>query len=211
MTPNNLKTILSFWDETYPDVRGELTYTKDYELLIAVVLSAQSTDKAVNQVTNKLFHDYPNFEMLKTAKEADFAAYFKSLGLYRNKAKHVYLLIQMLEAHHGGRVPEKKDDLLSLPGVGVKTANVVRGELFHIPEIAVDTHVARIAKRLGFAVFDDDVHTVERKLQKVLPRERWIKTHHQMIHFGRYFCKAQKPRCQECPLVQLCLEKKKNL
>ena len=211
MTNKNRDKILAFFDEAYPDVQGELTYQKDYELLIAVVLSAQSTDKSVNQVTAKLFNDYPTFDALKTLKETDYAVYFKTLGLYRNKAKHIYQLVNMLDKDYQGRVPQDKESLMALPGVGIKTANVVRGELFKIPEIAVDTHVARVSKRLGFATLDDQVNVIESKLQTLIPQKRWIKTHHQMIHFGRYFCKAQNPRCKECPLIDLCLEKKKNL
>jgi endonuclease-3 len=211
MTTANKERILAFFDEHYPDVKGELEYKKDYELLIAVVLSAQSTDVAVNAVTRKLFTKHPTFASLLTVKETQFAAYFKTLGLYRNKAKHIYNLLHLLNEQHDGKVPESKEKLLKLPGVGVKTANVVRAELFKIPEIAVDTHVARIAKRLGFAKFSDDVATIEKKLRKLLPRERYIKTHHQMIHFGRYFCKAQNPQCKKCPLADICVEPNKKL
>jgi len=211
MTTASKERILAFFDEHYPDVKGELEYKKDYELLIAVVLSAQSTDVAVNAVTRKLFTKHPTFASLLTVKETQFAAYFKTLGLYRNKAKHIYNLLHLLNEQHDGKVPESKEKLLKLPGVGVKTANVVRAELFKIPEIAVDTHVARIAKRLGFAKFSDDVATIEKKLRKLLPRERYIKTHHQMIHFGRYFCKAQNPQCKKCPLADICVEPNKKL
>lgn len=211
MTINNKTIIFNFFDEYYPDVKGELLYSKDYELLIAVVLSAQATDKAVNIVTRKLFSNYPTFNELKDVKEMDFAEYFRTLGLFRNKAKHVYNLVQILDKEYDGVVPSDKNKLMSLPGVGVKTANVVRAELFKIPEIAVDTHVSRIAKRLGFAAFNDDVTIIEKKLRRRIPKERWIKTHHQMIHFGRYFCKAQSPRCQECPLIKVCVEPNKNL
>lgn len=211
MTTANKEKILAFFDEQFPDVKGELEYKKDYELLIAVVLSAQSTDVAVNAVTRKLFTKHPTFASLLTVKEAQFAAYFKTLGLYRNKAKHIYNLLHLLNEQHDGKVPESKEKLLKLPGVGVKTANVVRAELFKIPEIAVDTHVARIAKRLGFAKFSDDVTTIEKKLRRLLPQERYIKTHHQMIHFGRYLCKAQSPQCKKCPLVDICVEPNKKL
>ncbi|MFA7449435.1 MAG: endonuclease III [Bacilli bacterium] len=211
MTIANKTIIFNFLDEYYPDVKGELLYSKDYELLIAVVLSAQATDKAVNIVTRKLFGDYPTFETLITVKEAEFAEYFRTLGLFRNKAKHVYNLVQILHKEYKGVVPAAKEKLMTLPGVGIKTANVVRAELFKIPEIAVDTHVSRIAKRLGFADFKDDVTIIEKKLRRRIPKARWIKTHHQMIHFGRYFCKAQSPRCKECPLVKVCVEPNKNL
>lgn len=211
MTNKNKARIFETFNNMFPDVKGELTYTKDYELLIAVVLSAQSTDKAVNIVTSKLFKDYPSFAALKRINEATFAAYFKTLGLYRNKAKHVYGLVQILDEKYNGVVPKSKSALLTLPGVGIKTANVVRAELFQVPEIAVDTHVARISQRLGFAAFSDDVTVIEQKLRRALKKEQYIKTHHQMIHFGRYFCKAQNPRCKECLLVDICREPNKNL
>lgn len=211
MTKKSKLAILSFLDAYYPDVQGELLYSEDYELLIAVVLSAQSTDKAVNVVTRKLFHDYSSLNQLLTLKEEDFAAYFQTLGLFRNKARHVFDLIRILDAKYDQKVPKSKEALLKLPGVGVKTANVVRAELFSIPEIAVDTHVNRIAKRLGFAENNDDISIVEAKLRRRLPKDRWIKTHHQMIHFGRYFCKAQNPQCRQCPLINICLEEHKNL
>lgn len=211
MTTTNKALILQTFNEMFPNVKGELTYTKDYELLIAVILSAQSTDKAVNSVTTKLFNDYPTFAEVKMISEEEFATYFKTLGLYRNKAKHVYGLVKILDEKYNGVVPHHKSALLSFPGVGVKTANVVRAELFNIPEIAVDTHVARISKRLGFAAFNDDVALIEQKLRRKLRKEDYIKTHHQMIHFGRYFCKAQSPNCKACPLVDVCLEPNKKL
>lgn len=211
MTTKNKELIFTFLNEKFPDVKGELLYSKDYELLIAVVLSAQATDKAVNNITRKLFSDYPDFSSLLKVSEEEYAQYFKTLGLFRAKASHVYKLVKILNESYGGVVPADKAALISLPGVGVKTANVVRAELFKIPEIAVDTHVARSAKRLGFAAFSDNVTTIERKLRKVLKSENYIKTHHQFIHFGRYFCTARAPKCRECPLVSICREPNKNL
>lgn len=211
MTNKNKARILTTLETMFPNAVGELLYTHDYELLIAVVLSAQATDKAVNVVTRKLFSDYETFNALLSVSEEEFANYFRTLGLFRNKAKHVYELVRLLHTKHNGVVPSDKKALMALPGVGIKTANVVRAELFKIPEIAVDTHVARIAKRLGFAAFNDDVSEIERKLRRKLAKEQYITTHHRMIHFGRYFCKAQNPRCRECPLVDICLEPNKNL
>lgn len=211
MTTKNKTLILATFNKMFPAAKGELLYTKDYELLIAVVLSAQSTDKAVNIVTRKLFAEYPTFGSLLMVTEEEYQKYFQTLGLFRNKAKHIFELVHILNTKYHGVVPQSKNALVSLPGVGIKTANVVRAELFKIPEIAVDTHVARIAKRLGFAAFSDDVTQIERKLRRALRKEDYIKTHHQMIHFGRYFCKAQNPRCRECPLVRICVEPNKNL
>lgn len=211
MNEINKATILAYFDELYPNVKGELLYNHDYELLIAVVLSAQATDKQVNIVTRKFFALYETFASLLPLKVEDYELHFKSIGLYRNKAKHIYGLVQQLNKDHGGVVPSSKRELLKLPGVGIKTANVVRSELFKIPEVAVDTHVSRIAKRLGFATFSNNVGEIEKKLRKALPKEKYIKTHHQMIHFGRYFCKATSPNCKNCALVALCKEPNKNL
>lgn len=211
MTKEKRDFILEYFNDLYPDVKGELLYTTDYELLIAVVLSAQATDKQVNIVTANLFNDHKSLASLLFLTVSDFEHYFRSLGLFRNKAKHVYELIRLLAENYKGKVPSAKEELLKLPGVGIKTANVVRAELFNIPEIAVDTHVSRVSKRLGFASFTDNVTIIEQKLRKALPAEYYIKAHHQMIHFGRYFCKAQNPNCKECRLVKICREKNKNL
>jgi endonuclease-3 len=203
--------ILTFLDARYPHVGCELWYKKDYQLLIAVVLSAQTTDRAVNRVTPKLFKKFPSLQALANASVSAIATIIQSIGLYHTKAKHIQSIAQQLVTSYQGQVPSDKAQLLSLPGVGVKTANVVRAELFKIPEIAVDTHVHRIAIRLGFAKPGDDVFVVEKKLRRALPEHRYILTHHQFIHFGRYFCQARKPLCDGCPLVKQCHEKNKNL
>ena len=208
---SNLPLALTFFDQTFPNAHCELTYRKDYELLIAVVLSAQTTDQAVNQVTPKLFQTFPDLQSLATAKLSFIERAIKTIGLFRNKAKHIQGIAKVLLTLHQGKVPSDKTQLMALPGVGGKTANVVRAELFRIPEIAVDTHVTRISKRLGFTRMHDDVETIELKLRKLLPEARYIKTHHQMIHFGRYFCTARQPKCDMCALVQHCFEKNKNL
>jgi endonuclease-3 len=206
----NLK-IFSYLDQHYPFVGCELTYKKDYELLIAVVLSAQTTDKAVNKVTPVLFERYSSLLALEHAALADIESIISSIGLYRDKAKHILGIAKVLNEKFDGKVPPFKEDLLTLPGVGIKTANVVRAELFRIPEIAVDTHVYRISKRLGLAKKSDSLLQTERKLKKLIPEEKQILFHHQLIHFGRYFCKAIKPECSSCELVDVCLEKNKNL
>ena len=208
---SNLPLALKFFDQQFPNARCELLYRQDYELLIAVVLSAQTTDQAVNQVTPKLFKRFPTLQSLANATIHDLETMIKTIGLFRHKAKHIQGIATHLLKYHAGKVPHEKDKLMALPGVGGKTANVVRAELFHLPEIAVDTHVTRIAKRLGLAKPYDDVDTIEKKLRKLLPEPRYIKTHHQMIHFGRYFCKARQPKCDECPLIQHCFEKHKHL
>jgi len=211
MKITEINNIFAFLDERYPDVGCELWYQQDYQLLIAVVLSAQTTDQAVNKVTPLLFQKFPSLQTLAKAAVKDIATIIQSIGLYHTKAKHVSAIAKQLLTLHQGKVPADKSALLALPGVGVKTANVVRAELFKIPEIAVDTHVHRIAIRLGFAKRTDDVSRVEKKLRKALPESRYILTHHQFIHFGRYFCQARKPQCYACPLVNQCQEKNKNL
>ena len=211
MTTENLDRILTYFDQILPHAACELNYRAPHELLIAVVLSAQTTDNNVNAVTPHLFRKYPSVASLAVASLADVESIIKTIGLYHTKARHIIEICRMLHERFSDAVPMSKEDLLSLPGVGVKTANVVRAELFHIPEIAVDTHVARVSKRLKFASMSDDVTKIEAKLRKTLPRERYIKTHHQMLHFGRYHCTARRPSCMSCPLVGQCAEKNKNL
>lgn len=203
--------ILSFLDELFPHAGCELNYHHDYELVIAVMLSAQTTDRSVNKVTEVLFSRYPTLEELANAPLCEIENCIRTIGMYRQKAKNVHAIAYDLFTKYQGQVPQEKEDLMSLPGVGNKTANVVRAELFSIPEIAVDTHVNRVSKRLGLAKESDSVLEVEKKLQRALPKERYILTHHQMIHFGRYFCKAMCPHCQECKLVSLCSYSNKKI
>jgi endonuclease-3 len=168
------------------------------------MLSAQTTDQSVNKVTPILFSKYPTLEDIANADILDLEECIKTIGMYRQKARHLKSIAIDLINKFECKVPSLKEELTSLSGVGVKTANVVRAELFNIPEIAVDTHVHRVSRRLYLAAKDDDVVEVERKLRKILPEERYIRTHHQMIHFGRYFCKAINPNCKECRLQDIC-------
>lgn len=210
MTIESKERIFSFFDELFPHASCELIYHKDYELVIAVMLSAQTTDKSVNKVTPILFSRFPTLEDLASAPLIEIEACIQSLGMYHQKAKHIQAIAKGL-LEMGGKVPQDKEALMSLSGVGNKTANVVRAELFHIPEMPVDTHVARISKRLGFASSSDSVLTIEKKLRKEIPEERYILTHHQMIHFGRYFCKAISPQCSACKIQDLCNHSKNNV
>jgi len=197
-------TLLSVFDAMYPDAETELTYHKDYELLIAVLLSAQATDVSVNKVTPDLFKQFPSLESIKEAPLKDIESAIKTIGLYKSKAKNLQLTaIQLLEKA-GGKVPNDLDFLQTLPGVGRKTANVVVSVLFNEPRIAVDTHVSRVSKRLKLAFKKDSPLKVEEKLMRKFPKERWTKLHHQMIFFGRYHCKAQAPKCDGCPLKSEC-------
>lgn len=203
--------ILNTFDEMFPDARCVLNHSNNLELLVAVMLSAQTTDESVNKLTTHLFQKYKTVDDYANASLPDLESDLHSIGLYRNKAKNIKAMAEALQTRFNGVVPASHDALISLPGVGRKTANVVMAEGFGYPAIAVDTHVERISKRLGFAKTNDTVLTVEKKLMKTIPKNRWIKTHHQMIFFGRYHCKATSPHCKECPLVDICKEKNKKL
>lgn len=201
---DKINLFFSYLDKIFPNVGCELKYNKDYELLIAVMLSAQTTDKSVNDVTDVLFNKYDNLDKLNDASILDIENIIKTIGLYKNKAKNLKEIVSLLVEKYNYQVPSSKEVLTSFPGVGVKTAGVVRAELFKIPEFPVDTHVERIAKRLGFAKENDSPIEVMEKLKKLTPKERWIKSHHQFIHFGRYFCVAKKPNCSNCEMRNVC-------
>ena len=203
--------ILNTFDEMFPDARCVLNHSNNLELLVAVMLSAQTTDESVNKLTSHLFQKYKTVDDYANASLSELESDLHSIGLYRNKAKNIKAMAVALQTRFNGVVPASHDALISLPGVGRKTANVVMAEGFGYPAIAVDTHVERISKRLGFAKPEDTVLTVEKKLMKTIPKNRWIKTHHQMIFFGRYHCKAMSPHCKERPLVDICKEKNKKL
>lgn len=206
---DKLQQITSFLNETYPEVGCELNYTKDYELVIAVMLSAQTTDAAVNAVTKVLFANYDSLEKLANANLSDIEDIIHSIGLYKNKASHVIGIAQTLLNEYSGVLPSDKDLLQTLPGVGNKSAGVIRAEVFKIPDLPVDTHILRISKRLGLAKQDDGPYEVEMKLKKKFPQEDWIKLHHQLIHFGRDICVARKPDCQRCKLGEFCKDFRK--
>ena len=207
----DVEHILKELDQLFPNAHCELDHKNHYELAVAVVLSAQTTDVAVNKVTPALFKKYPNAKKLANGKLEDIEKCIARLGLYHNKAKAIQGLAKHMVDHFHGEVPNTMDDLVSLPGVGRKCANVILSECYGIPALAVDTHVERISKRLGFARKNDSVLTVEKKLKKKIPKERWIKTHHQFIFFGRYLCHARNPECTKCTFVSICKEKNKNL
>lgn len=196
--------IEKYLDEILPNPGCELTYNSDYGFLIAVMLSAQCTDKKVNLVTKPFFEKYHSLEEIDALSIKEIEDNIKSLGLYKNKAKNLKGIAHELLTRFNGKVPQDKNELMSLPGVGNKTANVVRVELFKIPEFPVDTHVERLAKRFKLADKSDDVLTVENKLKKDFKKENWIKLHHQFIHFGRYYCKAISPKCDGCKLAGIC-------
>ncbi len=194
--------ILDFLENLIPEPKCELNYTKDYELLIAVMLSAQTTDKRVNLVTKELFSKYNNLEKLANAEEKDVEKIVRTLGSYTKKSKAVIGIARQIEKL--GKVPNNRRLLETLPMVGRKTVSVVLSELFKEPNIAVDTHVERVSKRLGIARKNTDVLGVERALKRKIPKEKWCDTHLRLVHFGRYYCTAKKPMCDNCKLKEIC-------
>ena len=204
---NKLIDIFSFLDKEFPNAKCALNYSKDYELLIAVMLSAQTTDNAVNKATAVLFSKYPTIKDLANAKLEDIESIISFLGMYKNKAKHIIGITNALIKDYDGKVPQNPDYLVSLPGVGNKTKNCVMAELFNVPLLAVDTHVQRISKRLDLDKPNDSVEEMERKLVKQIPSERLIKTNHQIIWFGRTICKAKNPACDRCEISKYCNHK----
>lgn len=192
-----------------PEPKGELDYTNAFTLLVAVVLSAQATDKGVNKATPALFALADTPEKMVALGEDKIRDLIKTIGLYKTKARNVYLLSQMLIDHHGGEVPADRDALVKLPGVGRKTANVVLNIFFGQPTIAVDTHIFRVSNRTGLAP-GKTVEQVEAKLEKVIPDEFKRHSHHWLILHGRYICTARKPGCPECIVRDLCAYKEKT-
>ena len=201
-----MRHILNEIAAMFPDARCELNHRNPFELLIAVLLSAQCTDETVNKVTVSLFDKYRSPQDYLNVQLEELQNDIRRIGLFRNKAANIQKLCRMLIEQYGGEVPRTHEALVELPGVGRKTANVVVSNAFGEPAIAVDTHVERVSKRLGVAKADDSVLEVEKKLMKLVPREEWTLTHHRLIFFGRYHCKAQNPKCDICPLLDRCKE-----
>ncbi|PLS03578.1 endonuclease III [Neobacillus cucumis] len=195
----------------FPEAHCELNHSNPFELVIAVSLSAQCTDALVNKVTKGLFEKYKNPEDYLNVSLEELQNDIRSIGLYRNKAKNIQSLCRILLEEYKGVLPMDRDELTKLPGVGRKTANVVVSVAFDIPAIAVDTHVERVSKRLGICRWKDSVLEVEKTLMRKVPKAEWSLTHHRMIFFGRYHCKAQNPQCPSCPLLELCREGKKRM
>ncbi len=202
-----MNKIFSYLDELIKNPVCELEFNKDYELLIATVLSAQTTDKRVNNVTKVLFKKYPSIEALSKASVSDIESIIKEIGTYHKKAIFVKEIATRLVSDNIKVLPNNREYLESLPGVGRKTTNVFLSVIYNEPAIAVDTHVARVSKRLGLVNESDTVDIIEKKLMKKVPKERWGRTHHQLVLFGRYYCKAKNPICNNCKLKDIC---KKN-
>lgn len=211
MNKKQLRHVLDTIGIMFPDAHCELNHSNPFELTIAVLLSAQCTDETVNKVTSTLFQKYRNPEDYIQAPLSELEADIRSIGLFRNKAKNIQSLCRILLENYGGKVPEEHEELVKLPGVGRKTANVVVSNAFGVPAIAVDTHVERVSKRLGIAKEDASVLEVEKQLMKGVPEDEWTLTHHRLIFFGRYHCKAQNPACHVCPLTEMCKEHKKRM
>ena len=188
----------------FPNAKCELTYGSIFQLLIAVSLSAQTTDKRVNECTPILFNKYPEIKDLAYADIDEVKQIIKPIGMVNTKAKNIIGIARIIHEKYNDEVPKDVDVLLTLPGVGIKTTNVLLAEGYKIPAFPVDTHVNRVAKRLKIATLNDDVTDVERKLKKKVPKDLWIQMHHSMIFFGRYFCKAIAPSCDKCELKGKC-------
>lgn len=200
-----IQRILATLEAHHPNATTELNFNTPFQLLIAVILSAQCTDKRVNMVTEGLFARYPDAEAMARLSEEELLQEIKSINFAPTKAKNIHKTLRILLERHGGEVPSTRDELEALPGVGRKTANVVLATAFDVPALAVDTHVFRVSNRLGLAKADT-VEEVERRLEKLIPREKWSSAHHWLILHGRYTCTARKPICERCPLTADCPE-----
>ncbi|MCX7145385.1 MAG: endonuclease III [Sulfuritalea sp.] len=210
MTPKKVREFFTRLAAANPEPKSELEYATPYQLLVAVVLSAQATDKGVNRATRPLFRAHPTPQAIAVLGEEGLAEYINTIGLYPTKAKNVVGLSRLLLERHGGEVPHDRAALEALPGVGRKTANVVLNIAFHEPTIAVDTHIFRVSNRTGLAA-GKTVVDVEQKLLKVVPDEFRMHAHHWLILHGRYTCKARNPDCVHCSVFDLCAWKEKNV
>lgn len=202
MNKKSINKILEILSKTYPDAKCALNFKSPYELLISTILSAQCTDVRVNMVTEKLYEKYNTPETMITLTEEELSEKIRSCGFYKNKSKNILGATKAI-LENGGKVPDTMEELLKLPGVGRKTANVVLSNAFGVPAIAVDTHVFRVSNRLGIAK-GDTPEQVEQGLMKSVPRDMWSDTHHYLIWHGRLICKSRKPDCEKCPLAPYC-------
>lgn len=203
MEKENIEKTLKVLSETYPNAKCALEFKSPYELLVSTILSAQCTDVRVNQVTEELYKEYNTPEKMISLTEEELGEKIRSCGFYKNKSKNILGATRDIIQKHGGEVPKTMEELIELPGVGRKTANVVLSNAFGVPAIAVDTHVFRVSNRLGIAK-GDTPDQVEKGLMENVPREMWSDTHHYLIWHGRQICKARKPQCEICPLAPYC-------
>lgn len=202
---NKVQSIIEILKNRYPDPTCALHYKKDYELMISVRLAAQCTDARVNMITPALFAAYPSLEAMANADIADVEEYVRSCGFYKHKARDIVLACQMLLREYGGKVPATMDELLRIPGVGRKTANLLLGDLYAVPgSVVCDTHCIRISGRLGLTDGSKEPEKVEQQLRRILPPEESSDFCHRIVWFGREVCTARNPKCGECPLAPLC-------
>lgn len=206
MMKKNILLINNYLDELIPNPICELNYQKDYELVIAVMLSAQTTDKGVNKVTSILFQKYNSLEKLASSNIEDIKEIIKPIGNYNKKANNIIEISKILINKYKKQVPKTYEELEVLPGIGRKSANVIRSEIYKIPSFAVDTHVIRVTNRLGLVKTKDPV-IIEKELEKIFKKSDWIRKHQQLVLFGRYYCKAKNPDCKNCKLMNICLKK----
>ena len=206
MMKKNILLINNYLDELIPNPICELNYQKDYELVIAVMLSAQTTDKGVNKVTSILFKKYNSLEKLAGSNIEDIKEIIKPIGNYNKKANNIIEISKILINKYKKQVPKTYEELEVLPGIGRKSANVIRSEIYKIPSFAVDTHVIRVTNRLGLVKTKDPV-IIEKELEKIFKKRDWIRKHQQLVLFGRYYCKAKNPDCKNCKLLNICLKK----
>jgi endonuclease-3 len=210
MKNDDIIKVLDILEDTYPEAECALDHKNVFELLVCVVLSAQTTDKSVNRISPELFSKYPDAKALSEADQADVEEILHSIGMYRTKAKNIISLAKELVIRYHGIVPNTYEELVELPGVGRKTANVVLSVGFGVQRIAVDTHVFRVANRIGL-VSEKNVLKTELSLMDCIPEDRWSKTHHSLIFHGRNICDARKPKCKECPIADICQWDQKNI
>lgn len=206
MMKKNILLINNYLDELIPNPICELNYQKAYELVIAVMLSAQTTDKGVNKVTSILFQKYNSLEKLASSNIEDIKEIIKPIGNYNKKANNIIEISKILINKYKKQIPKTYEELEVLPGIGRKSANVIRSEIYKIPSFAVDTHVIRVTNRLGLVKTKDPV-IIEKELEKIFKKSDWIRKHQQLVLFGRYYCKAKNPDCQNCKLLNICLKK----
>jgi len=210
MRKQQREAILARLEETYMGTETALNYSTPFELLVAVIMSAQCTDERVNKITARIFPKYNTPEKMGALSQEQLEEEIRDCGLFRSKAKNLLATCKMLTEEYNSVIPDTVEELMKLPGVGKKTANVVASIVYKVPAIAVDTHVFRVSHRLGLAKGDDPL-AVEKELQKAIPKNKWSDAHHWLIWHGRKICKARKPLCSECVLVELCPYKEKNL
>lgn len=206
MMKKNILLINSYLDELIKNPICELNYNKDYELLIAVMLSANTTDKGVNKVTNILFNKYKSLDELNKSNIEDIKNIIKPIGSYNKKSIYIKEITNILINKYNNKIPNTIEKLIKLPGIGRKCANVILAELYNIPSFAVDTHVIRISNRLGLVKTKDPIK-IEKELKKIFDKNTWNKRHRQLVLFGRYYCKSKKPNCKNCKLQNICLKK----